>query len=1282
MGTITKKLASVALSTATVAWISGFAMLVPVANAQSVSDLQAQINALLQQITALQAQLAAQTGAAPAATSCNFTRNLTVGVVGEDVKCLQQYLNGAGYKVAASGVGSPGSETTYFGSLTQAAVGKWQAANGVSPAAGYFGSISRAKYASLVAAAPAPTTPPTTVPSGTGLTARLASDQPQNGLFGESFASRPFTKLQFTASADGDVTVKALLVERTGQGSDAAFSGVVALDEDGLRLGPAKTFGSDHRLRLTEKFVVKAGQTRTITLGGDSDADQNDYNGQLVALSLVGVETEGSVAVNASYPLTGATHTVNSTLAIGTLTLAKGSFDPGSGLTKEIGTTGYIFSGLRLTAGSNEDVLVKAIQWNQSGSAGTADIANVKVVLDGTTYDTTVSSDGKYYTAKFGSGIKIEKGLNKELYVKGDVADGSARTIDFDLYRYADLQVLGLTYGYTLLPSATETTADNDDDSEFQDAEPRYDGSQVQIAAGTITVQNAPSVGSQNIAINLPNQPLGGMIVDVKGEDITVAAINFDLSVLNDAGTAADSIDTNDVTNITLVREDGTVVAGPVDGVAGANNAVRFTDTVTFKPGRTVYTLKGKIGTDIGTSDTVAASTTPSSDWTTVRGVTSGVTISPTPTSAVTMSTMTVKAAALTVSLTADTQQTSDASSTAQNVVAGTPGYAFTQYVLDASGSGEDIRLNAMQLRLTFSAVNTADDITNCQLYDGNTVLNSGSNIVNPSNSDSTAANKTFTLDSSLIVPKGTVKTLTVKCNLISGADTGQQWQWGITDQDASITATGVTSGQSVDGSDSITATENGRVITARTSGALSVTEDPVTALKWIQAGSTDNTLLSLRFNATDENVRIDTIGLQLATTTAGANFPSNASNSPSDVSKVTLWVGSTKVGEAVFTSSDYATATLTGVTVPKDGQTVLTVKGDVGAIGTGLATRPGHLLVVNYDADSSSDETNLGAVGVGLSSGVTVGSGGSDSAANGARISKVVPTVAKLTLPTNTFSQNESSKSLYRFKISAPSGTNGVSLYKFTFNIATSSKDVNELPADGSGAQTADGVATDFSNDFAVTNLQVKCYSDASFSTAACGNTSGLLNQFDLAIANNASGNIDFGSTSVGTSYAASSDGDANGDGLVVAGSPAVDAVVLFNPTATSGGTPERVGIPAGSTYYFELLGDIANATTTASISVRMQGDATFSAGYADNSAAGSAQDDITADGDNWSTGRYLFATAAGAVHEWDDNQFIWSGNSTNTSQSVADYDWFNGFLVPGLSNTDTGTAETLSKS
>src|SRR5687767_8120286 len=88
--------------------------------------------------------------AAAFAATCDFTRDLTLGVEGEDVRCLQQYLNGAGFTVASEGVGSAGHETTQFKTLTQAAVVKWQSSNGITPASGYFGPISRQMYLTLV----------------------------------------------------------------------------------------------------------------------------------------------------------------------------------------------------------------------------------------------------------------------------------------------------------------------------------------------------------------------------------------------------------------------------------------------------------------------------------------------------------------------------------------------------------------------------------------------------------------------------------------------------------------------------------------------------------------------------------------------------------------------------------------------------------------------------------------------------------------------------------------------------------------------------------------------------------------------------------------------------------------------------------------------------------------------------------------------------------------------------------------------------------------------------
>ena len=78
------------------------------------------------------------------ATPTVFSRDLEVGMTGDDVKALQVYLNTHGYQVAASGPGSPGNETTKFGGATRAALIKLQKANNITPAAGYFGPKTRA----------------------------------------------------------------------------------------------------------------------------------------------------------------------------------------------------------------------------------------------------------------------------------------------------------------------------------------------------------------------------------------------------------------------------------------------------------------------------------------------------------------------------------------------------------------------------------------------------------------------------------------------------------------------------------------------------------------------------------------------------------------------------------------------------------------------------------------------------------------------------------------------------------------------------------------------------------------------------------------------------------------------------------------------------------------------------------------------------------------------------------------------------------------------------------
>ena len=133
----------------------------------TVAQVQAAITAILNNINYLRAQLAIliaeenQT-VVPSTTACasvTFTRTLQVGTSGADVKCLQALLNQDSVtRIASSGVGSPGNETTLFGSLTRSAVTKFQekyassilTPSGLTVGTGTVGPSTRAKLNALL----------------------------------------------------------------------------------------------------------------------------------------------------------------------------------------------------------------------------------------------------------------------------------------------------------------------------------------------------------------------------------------------------------------------------------------------------------------------------------------------------------------------------------------------------------------------------------------------------------------------------------------------------------------------------------------------------------------------------------------------------------------------------------------------------------------------------------------------------------------------------------------------------------------------------------------------------------------------------------------------------------------------------------------------------------------------------------------------------------------------------------------------------------------------------
>lgn len=162
------------------------------AKAVTIEELQTQITALIAQINAL-------TAAQATGTVC-FNTDLSQGMTSNDVKNLQIVLNkNASTRVALSGAGSSGSETTYFGSLTFAAVKNYQASKSIINT-GYVGPLTRAALNASYCVA-LPTTTTTTVAPVTGLPAGCTSTAGFSPTTGVSCSST------VTAAIEGNLTV-------------------------------------------------------------------------------------------------------------------------------------------------------------------------------------------------------------------------------------------------------------------------------------------------------------------------------------------------------------------------------------------------------------------------------------------------------------------------------------------------------------------------------------------------------------------------------------------------------------------------------------------------------------------------------------------------------------------------------------------------------------------------------------------------------------------------------------------------------------------------------------------------------------------------------------------------------------------------------------------------------------------------------------------------------------------------------------------------------------------
>lgn len=848
---------------------------------------------------------------------------------------------------------------------------------------------------------PTPTPPPTS--TGT-LSVSLASDTPPAGIAIKSASRVPFTKVQLTASG-GDVVVDSWVVKRAGVASDSSFASIdiVDLASNATLNDSGKTFSTDHLANFTEDLKVKSGTTAYVMLAGNIAASPGA--GEQPILQLQSLTLKGGTIVG-SFPVSGNPMTINTSISIGTVTVKRGAYTNATSTTIEVGKTDYTFFSFQVEAGSAEDINFSQVKIYQQGSASVStDLAKIKLYRDGT-FLADGTASGNYVNFTFPAQL-ITKGQIAQYKVNADVISGSARTIDLGIWRTTDVYVSGTTYNTGITPTYSG------DGSSAKG--PVLSDNQFDISTGTLRVGRSATVAATNIAVG-SDQVLGAFEFEAKGEPIIITALTLTV-----ASTTSGTIIEDALRSVKLVDSSGKTVAGPTDVT---NNAltVAWTDTFTVPTGISHYKVVGTLATNGGwsTNDTITVSFTPSSAIT-AKGENTGQSLTPTPSSSISASQQTVKAAKLTV--------TKNSTPTNKTVITNSVGVLAGSWNFDATDAGEDVRITSLAIRasttgklnaLTLKVVSSA----------GGTVVKTLSPVNDaPVTSNNANTTSTFALTEPLVVTKGTSAVVDLYANIGSNANAGEVDAWGLTDvtsaTNASVVAYGVTTGNRA----TVTLTaSNGALLTIAAAGTLTINLDASSpASRLVVHGATGVVLSEVRLKATNESVDIT----KLTVSAIDGALTGTAAGTFAQVNKAYLKLDGVVVGSA------------TGYTLAQQDTVVNLSRGDLtipeGTTGKKLSITGDIVQVGTNQAGTANADIKVGLRG---KQGFTATGNGSNTAATktytdstGSAIilHKAVPSVQIIT-PSNKLA---ATSVVHEVKISAVGNTIGI--FRLSYDVSSS---------------------------------------------------------------------------------------------------------------------------------------------------------------------------------------------------------------------------------------------------
>ena len=872
------------------------------------------------------------------------------------------------------------------------------------------------------------TLPP--VPGG-GLTVALSGETPVSSIIPSSSTGAVFTKVNFTAAADGDATITDIKVKRSDVGVTTDLSAVYIYD-GAVRLTNARTIASDTNTAEFNSMnvIVSAGTTKTLSIVANVASGVSGTHA-LGIDSASDIIATGST-VSGTFPIVGNSMNLSPTNVGGVTVAANGTLT-----NPTIGDVGATLAKFQLTA-STEDSMLQSITLKQDGTLSTTLLDNFTLAQGINDVPVTVTVNGRYVTLELNTPMKLVNGAGKVFTLNGDISDSAEinKTVVFFIGNSADVLATSINYGFGVVPTITLYDAANDNGLTTT----------ITTQGGNLTIANltssASDVKTNSTGVELMRVKLTATSDSMEVQKMTAtlattkATDTYDYGTYKDTNADAtyDAGETILISNIKIKDVDTGATVGASKAITDATGLVDVDATLTFSYTDYFSIAKGTSRTlalvaDINSnqiSDVVYLTTLDftSSNFT-VKDSQDNTVSDIVPASVLSGANRTTKTSSLTVSRASSPESIT--------VVRGGTADALGMIFAAGSGEGNDVKVSSVTLNTYVNADTTSNSVfalntetevvaTPAQnLVQEVSLYVGGTKIAGPVSVDS---NGNAIFSSSKIdggyftITAGTSKTVLVKAVTSGTAPYGSEEDaFAFTlasanisaeDDNGSVTAT--VAGTNVNGTTSPTVaiqiTANGTITNAIDSSR------PDAGL--VLAGlASEQTVSKIKFTTTKEDFVIDKLTITVDTAGSYDNVETVQIYDAAGTALSATVQGLDSNGKAIFTGLD--------ILVPKIGGTVVTVKAiikamserTVATVGTaGVGADTGETLAFNVTTTASDFHA------IGVSSGVV------DSAAIAVTsetmtVRKTKPTVA---LATNGMTLSSNVMDLMKFTITADS--------------------------------------------------------------------------------------------------------------------------------------------------------------------------------------------------------------------------------------------------------------------